>query len=267
MKKMQQVSELDKIERKLVFRVSRGFFWIYVTLACLAFIGAIIVLVYSVIPASERDVLKGEYPPKPQITQEEIILSLSTKPKSQDQQVNQYNSYEGEQQTNQNYDNQEPIQIDVKKERINLLLDSLRTFIPSYGTRYDFERVLGKYFKTDQEKISTLDFIISLIQRVEEDKRDMALRYFITSVYDKWEPYMNARRNIDSNYDMEIIQAKNEYEKTRANKEKSLMISFYIMGGALIIIALVGLILSFLAIERNTRAVKELLEQQKVTNE
>lgn len=285
MSKSKNFLQFDQIEQKLVFRVSRTFFWIFVAIAGLTFVAALFVLLYSFIPPSKKDVVKEQYPNKPTITLEEIQTAIT--PKSATPKYEEKNTDVVQSENKEEYTYVETI--DSLQLKIDALVDSIGTYVksgwgityenyiigydwfgrPSYGTRTkrglrsDLIKVLNEYYETKQEKIQTLEFMLNVMKNVPADRRETALRYFIRTTKDKWNEYRSVIDRIDSEYSYNIAIAETEYVREKLEKSELGNKSLLSIGSAIVMIALLGLILCFLAIERNTRSVKELLEREK----
>jgi len=289
MSKNKSIAQFDQIEQKVVFRVSRTFFWIFVAIAGLSIVAAVLVLIYSIIPPGKEDVVKEQYPAEPKVTIEDMLAAITPTPpppkyeeptpqvtKPTEQPITEY---------------VEPV--DSLQLKLDALLDSLGTFIksgwgityeiyitgydwfgrPSYGTRAkrglksDLVNLLDEYFGLKEEKIVILQFLIDVMHQIGEDRREKALRFFIRSTKDKWRDYRNAISRIESDFSIRLASAEAEYASAKLEKAELSNKALISLGSAIVLIALVGLILCFLAIERNTRAVKELLEREKKLEE
>lgn len=289
MSKSKSIFHFDQIEQKVVFRVSRTFFWVFVTIAGLSFVAAVFVLLYSIIPSSKENVIKAQYPEKPKVTTEEILAALTPplqSPKSEEptQQVTQPST--------------QPVQeykesVDSLQLKIIVLMDSLGTFIksgwgityesyiigydwfnrPSYGTRAryglksDLENILSKFYEIKEDKIAILQSLVNVMPKIKEDMRENSLRYFMRSIRNKWEDYRSAIDRIESDYNIQTVSAEIQYANAKLKKAELGNKAIITIGGAIVLMSLLGLILCFMAIERNTRAVKELLEREKKSEE
>lgn len=289
MNKKESFIYFDQIEQKIVFRVSRTFFWIFVAIAGLTFVASIFILLYSIIPPVKEKVVKEQYPEKPKVTLEEILLAVTPPPKYEEEKPQVTQLYE---ETEEGHD--EPVakyekKVDSLELKIKSLLDSLGTFIksgwgityenyiigydwfgrPYYGTRAkrglksDLENLLNENFELKTERIKMLEFLIDVMHTVGEGKREKALKVFIQLTKDKWNDYRRTINRIESDYNMRVELANAKYTNAKLEKRDLGNKALISLGGAIVLMALVGLVLSFLAIERNTRAVKELLEREK----
>lgn len=295
MNKLKTFLHFDQIEQKVVFQVSRTFFWIFVAIAGLSFVAAVLVLLYSIIPPGKENVVKEQYPTEPKISLnvslEEIRAALTPAPS---QPKYEEPSPQVSQPTEQKPVTKYKEPADNLQLKINSLFDSLGTFIksgwgityesyitgydwfgrPSYGQRAksglrsDLENILNKYFESKQERITKLEFLIDVMRQVGADKREKALSIFIRSTKNKWMDYRNAKNEyrsaidrIESDYSNRLASAEAEYTFAKLEKADLSNKALMSIGSAIALVALVGLILTFLAIERNTRAVKELLER------
>lgn len=285
MSKLKTFLHFDQIEQKVVFQVSRTFFWIFVAIAGLSFVAAVLVLLYSIIPPGKENVVKEQYPGEPKVTLEEILAAVTPQPSPPKYEEPKTQVTQSPEKAVTKYE--EPV--DSLQLKINVLIDSLGTFVksswgityesyitgydwfgrPTYGTRAirglrtNFENILNEYFELKQEKITILEFLINVMHKVGQDRRENALRYFIRFTNDKWNEYRRAIKRIESDYSFRLASVEAEYENSKFEKTKLSNQALMSIGFAIVLIALVGLILCFLAIERNTRAVKELLEREK----
>jgi len=285
MSKSKTFFHFDQIEQKVVFRVSRTFFWIFVAIVGLSIVAAVFVLLYSIIPPGKEDVVKEQYPEEPKVTLEEILVAVTPPPPPPKYEEPTPQVTQPPEQPVTKYE--EPV--DSLQLKINTLLDSIGTFVksgwgiiyesyiigydwfgrPSYetrekrGLRTDLENLLGEYFESKQEKIAILEFLIDIMHQVGEDRREKALRFFIRNTKDKWKDYRRDIDRIESDYNIRLASAEAEYASAKFEKAELSKKALMSIGSAIVLIALVGLILCFLAIERNTRAVKELLEREK----
>lgn len=304
MNKEKNFIHFDQIEQKLVFRISRTFFWIFVAVAGVAVIAAIVVLLYSIIPPSKQEVVKESYPSEPvlslEVTIDEIMAALVPEPTPPKPTVYDESKPRVTQPTKEEPTVKYVKPVDSLQLKIDLLLDSIGTYMKSgWGTSYesqishydwfgrpvytqiakrglksDLQSILNEYFEGKMEKIGKLEFLINVMQQMPAENREKAIRYYIKSVKNKWNTYQSSMNEfnrtinrIESDYNYRLASAEAEYYNAKLEKAELGNKSLISLGGGIVIIALFGLILCFLAIERNTRAVKELLESQKKTEE
>ncbi|MCR4417751.1 MAG: hypothetical protein NUV92_08410 [Ignavibacteria bacterium] len=280
------IFSIDFLEQRIVFSVSRTFFWIFVIAAGLSFVAAILVLIYSIIPPSKTKVIKEEYPPKPNISIEEVVMAITPieEPPVQPRPVEKRETKETS--SGEEYVEQIP-PIDPIQKKIDLLLDSIGTYIrygwndyydnvllytdwfgrPVYqtrkvsGMRNDLIKFLDKHYQSQDDKIKQLEFIIELLQKIDEKLRDKALKYYIRTLKERWNDYDNRIRAIDLEYQAKLDKAEADYQQAKFEKKNLSNMSLLSILSSIVTVALIGLILTQLAIERNTRSLKELLEK------
>jgi hypothetical protein len=273
----------DKFENKFVFKISRTFFWIFTAIAILTVIISIFSLLYSIIPPGKDNVTMKTLPPEPITVPYEDVLNEINPPSSLTGIV-QPNTQNVQQ---QNYS--KPIQ-KIKSET-DIILDSLGAFFPgiwegiyqNYPARHDFfgritppQRILVRQglknivqytlnrIKGDPSKIEILKNMTAIIPKFESSKRERALYIYLNILRNKWSEYNNQVGQIKYEYDKQLSQAEANYLNAKSDKEELESKAIKGLGAGIVLIAILGLVLSFLAIERNTRAIRELIEKEKL---
>lgn len=279
----------DKIEQKFVFTLSRGFFWIFIIISSITIITGIFVFLYSIIPPGKKHIIKADYPEKPTLSYEEIIAEIKP-PEITKQEPTESQSYTEYTETESGHISEEHVvtknPLEIKYEN---LIDSLGSLIktdwaatyesyiagydwfgrPIYttqqrrGIKSDLIRLLESNYPELEDKVKLLENLISIIEKIEQQQRVKAIKYAIKSLNNKWKTYHQTINQIENEYNRELMEAEAEYNNKVAEKKALSMYSLTSVGGAIVIIALVGLILNSLAIERNTRAIKELIQSQR----
>lgn len=282
-------SIITKVEEKYVFNVSRSVFAIIVAVSSILFTIAVFVLLYSWIPPSKDEVYKSAYPEEQKISTDEIVLNFQpTK-----------NEIKTEAESPKDVSGEKPPPSEEYKEtvdslqiRLNLAMDSLRALVgngwyggyeqyvayydyfnrPVYSGRYTsglydkFYDHLDKYTGSKTERIEVIDFLIKTLNRIDAKNRLNAVKYYMKLKRNRASDRQQQIDAIENEYYNKISMAEAKYEEESSKKsELNAKAQLGIVGG-IGIIAIVGLILCLLAIERNTRAVRELLLSKKKEN-
>ena len=198
---------LNTIEEKYVFNISQYFWHIFISLASLALVGGILLLLWGIIPPGKDNVVKAEYPPVVQVSADEVIASLTKQEKGIDTPVNKSEFKQVV---------QEVTYSDPEESSYNISLDSLKKLIPPdkyswsssgyyyypYGERYYsrykntrygnqyrqwivketgiLEKLNDAYKKSNasnfKEKKLILNSYIELVKRFDEGKRAFVLK-------------------------------------------------------------------------------------------
>lgn len=283
-----ELNPLDKIESKLVFRISRTFFWILLSIAGLIFVGGILVSLYSLIPPSKSEVIKAEAPPEPEVTLADVMARISPP-----QQVSNLESSTpaGNQKSVTSQTTYTPPQQDEYDRKIIALYDTLKKYFPaekynwdpkyerkavrwdifnrpaeyqnvvvSQGVRSEVDDVL-RPFQTSQKKVQVLEGILKLIKQIDGDNRRRALGIYVNLYRQKTMNWQQEVASIESAYQSRLIVAEGELVAKKLFKNTLLYFSLMGTAGAIILAVIIGLFLCFLAIERNTRSTKALISE------
>lgn len=146
-----------KLNKKFVFTISRGFFWIFVIVSSLTILTATFVFIYSIIPPTKREITKKTYPEKPAISYEEVLSEITpiektiTKSENTQQQV-EYTEEESDQEVSYVEPTKDTLQL-----KFETLMDSLGSLIKTdwnltyerYIVGYDW---FGRPIYTSQQK-------------------------------------------------------------------------------------------------------------------
>ncbi len=270
----------DKFEKKFVFKMSRTIFLLMSFLAIISITISIFMFIYSITPTIKKTVLKEEYPKSPIVSYDEID--------------NQINSLTQKLQSNQKIqfpEDQKKIKTtiaQIKKTQLDDLLDSLKAYFSTswedayntiplerdyFGRITESRKILLKqglknkldtiliYCQEDSAKVRVVKNILAIIKKFQIEKRELAFTVYLSIMKNKLDNYDNAKREIDDKYSEQITLTETKYFQSKIEKDLLESRSITIFGAGIISLALIGLNLSFLAIERNTRSIKELIVQ------
>jgi len=271
-------ANFETAEKKIVFRVSRIFFWILVAMGGLVFVSSVLVFLYSIIPPSKEKVVLEDFPQKPDVTIAEVMEAL--KPKVV-QEV--YKAPEVVKEITP------PPPPDPLTQKLNNLMDSLAVFFPGKwepvyerratrhdwfgrpvewgrfmvreGMKYYVQELLSR-FDEKELQISLVQKMIELCKNLEEEKRGTGIKTLVNILNEKIQDYNYQIHLINARNDERLSSAELMYNQDR-NEKKLLSEKAQIgIGGSIVAVALLGLVLCFLAIERNTRAIRDLIEKE-----
>ncbi len=275
----------DKFENKFVFKVSRTFFWIFTALAILTVVVSALSFIYSVIPPIKESVTMKPLPGEPTIAYQDVLNEITPPVPSTQPSPNYEQTPQTEQQ--QNYSASVP----RAKSELEILYDSLGTFFPGvwegvyqdvpsgrdfFGRITGYQKVLVRQglknevqyslnrIQGDPSKTSIIKNMLAIIPKFENSKRERALYIYLNLLRGKWYEYNNQIEQIKYEYGQQMSLAETKYFTAKAEKEELESKAVKGLGGGIVLIALLGLILSFLAIERNTRTIRELIEKGKM---
>lgn len=276
------VSFWDRLEKKIIFKFSRTFFWVFTALAGLLIVISALSFLYSVVPPGKEKVVKQSYPVVPKVSYKEILNEITPKEMPKQEVATTRTASE-----NNTYSQQET-QIKPAKSQVEILLDSLSALFPNswegvfhnvetgkdiFGRVKGYQKVLtgegAKYivinylylFNSENEKIEELKEILKLIPSFNEGQRVEALRAYTSLSRRNRRTYQIQVRNIDYEYNQKLAEAETKFIQAKVKKEALESNSIKGLGTGIVAVSLIGLILSFLAIERNTRAIKILIEK------
>ena len=272
----------DKLEKKFVFKISRTFFWIVTAGTVLTIITSLLLLFYSFVPPDKEEVKIQSPPEIPKISYEELINHLQPQLPSEDL------IKQKEIKVKPSDITLREIPIEIKKSKLEILLDSLGTYFPSawepiykqYATSMDFSgRVTGyrkefvsygikikverflKIFSNDTIRMQVLTDVLNILPKIDVADRKRAMESYINLWEIKWNKYNNDLEEIRIENDSRISQAEAQYLNDKFEKEKLEDYALKGLAGGIALIAFLGLFLSLLAIERNTRMINELIKK------
>ena len=285
MNKFNKHMHFDYLENKIVFKVSRTIFMIISFLSILAIVISIFIFFYTKIPPKKEIIIKKEYPTEP-VSFKEIWNSWYEDINSMDAKFMQ----ESQKRFEKGYTGLKSIsKKEEKKNQLELSLDSLGQLFPNYWESSYETIVLGRdYFnkvteskrvligegrkkklletinrcQQENTKLQIVRDILNFIKKEGNNYIGDQLTLFDTYLQilnKKLNIYDNFKREIDSEYENQRVRAETQFIESKIEKDLLESRSIMIFGISIISLALMGLNLSFLAIERNTRSIKELI--------
>jgi len=282
----------DFLEKKIVFQISRVFFWILCAIGGVAFIVSVALFLYNIIPPIKESVAQSPTPSEVTISLAEIEKAIAPPPRPKEEK-----SVEVAKPTEKSKE-EEPEEkpkppLDPLQLALEAKIDTLKSYFPSgkftwttvyekvpawrdywgvvrewrtvvktYGIDGYLNRVLELY--TDKTKeIEVVKELISIIAQIPVDNRAKALAVYAERrerrERERADEIAGIKREVE--YKRRMAEAKYAVEKVKKAKDAEKSLRF--IGGAFISIAIIGLFLCFLAIERNTRILQALLEKEK----
>ncbi len=290
---MQEIKKkrgIDFLETKFVFRFSRTFFWILVGIGSLAFIGSFIFLVYTLFPPIKEHVAEPGLPPKVTISAAEIERTITppakpkeAKPAEVKKPIEVAKPKEKPKPT--------PPPPDPLQATLEAKIGTLKSYFPAdqftWETVYQkivvrrdawgnpvkwekrvkalgLDRYLGKVLKIypeTQKKIEVVEELIAIMAEMPEEKREKALKSYASLRKKKERERKSEITRIKREVGSKRRRAESKYLSEKFKKFQMRMKALKAFGIAFVSVALLGLFLVFLAIERNTRAVQELIRK------
>jgi hypothetical protein len=277
--KKENINFIDKLENNLVFNFSRIFFWLIALLVIIATIISIGALIYSFVPPQKENIPFLVEPKLPIISYDKIKTQLIPQPS-----YNEKIEKTKKEVTNKNIAND-----DMQVNEVKILMDSLGQYFPNswdgiynnkpsakdyYGNGIDYKKILVRsglknevenFIKgaDDSIKIHVIKNILGIIPNFEGDKREKALRLFFNICLETWTNYTNdVGRIIKENKEIELQKDK-KFRNDLADKANLKTQALIAIGSGIILFGMLGLYLSFLSIERNTRILKNYLDKEK----
>ncbi len=278
----------DLLEKKVVFRVSRTFFWILCAATGLGFAIAVIVLLVNIIPPAKKNIPDPALPAAATVSLAEVQQAIA--PPAATQPGKKSVPTRTEEETYESEEEFEQPPPDPLELRLNSMIDSLRTYFPEdkynwqteygrrpvardywgrvtkteryvvkYGLSRALDRVLDLY-ENNAEKIPVVENAIGIIAQIEVDKRGKAFKAYSQLRQRRDKSRQSEIHRLRQQTEMERAEAQANYEMSKTKKAAGAMNALKGIGGAFVAVALIGLFLCFLAIERNTRMLKVVLE-------
>lgn len=282
----------DLFETKLVFKISRVFFWILVSLVGIGFICSFLVFLYSIFPPIKERVEEPNLPFETTLTIAEIESSIAPQPKIEKKQpeVKVKITYEKAKAEKKPKAIAPP---DPFLAELNKKIDTLKFHFPTdkfnwedvsqrvvvakdawgnptkwatrikiYGLKRHLNKVLRTYDKT-KKKVDVVKELISIIPQINEDDRGKALEAYANIRIKKERARQNEINRIISGVKSKKYSANAKYLRAKGIKAQLRTKSLISFGGSIVSVAILGLFLVFLAIERNTRAIKAMYDKEK----
>jgi len=285
-----QKKNLDFIEKKFIFRISRGFIWVLVSIVAIGLIGSFLFLIYSLIPPIHKKVSKPELPPEPVVTLAEVDSILSPPKKKEKRGLLPERKKELTKKGKEE-EEKKPAEPDTLQPILEAKIDKLGSYFPdekyqwktqyrkvvvardAWGnptkwstrvSRYGLNRYVYKVienYDSKQKQINEVEKMLSMIPEIEEEKRGEALRVYTNLKERKIRNRKKRIKQIEREYEKATAEAIARYGQSVADKAQKRTQALMAFGGSFVSIAILGLFLVFLAIERNTRAVQELINK------
>jgi len=288
----QSRTAFDLLEKRFVFIVTRAFFWILCGAASLAFVAAVIVLFVNLVPAARKRIPALEMPAAVSISQADIERKLAPVSSRKDASPE---SSRGKPTASSVKPAQVPepdAPADTIDPALKASIGTLKALFPPdkyawasvYGSRPTQIDYWGRTVASERYLIQrgleyTLERVLSLYDatparvRVVKEAAAVIINYPVDRRGEAFGAWATLRRDGETNRQKEIRslrsrQAVKEAAATRRlvmaqqRKSRGAREALRYAGAAFAGIAVVGLFLCFLAIERNTRMLQAMLEKE-----
>lgn len=282
----------DFLEKKIVFQISRIFFWVLCAIGGVAFIVSVVLFLYNIIPPIKESVAQPPTPSEVTVSLAEIEKAIAPPPKPKKEKPVEVAK------TTEKPREEKPVEKpkpppDPLQLALEAQIDTLKSYFPSdkftwttvygkvpawtdywgvvrewktvvkvYGLDRHLNRVLELY-GDKTKKIEVVKELISIIAQITVEDRANALEAYANlrrrKENEREDKIEDIRREVE--YKRRMAEAKYVAEKVKKAKDAEKSLRF--IGGSFISIAIIGLFLCFLAIERNTRMLQALLEKEK----
>ena len=285
MKETNNKRDIDFLERKVVFRISRIISWILLGIGGLGFIVSFFFLLFSLFPPTKERVAKPELPPKVTIDLSEIERVITPPPPKEKKMAENKVPKEKIKPT--------PPPPSPQEVALKAKIDTLASYFPpdkftwktvyevgisvedfcnpyKRGRRIRMVKVWGldnyligkdgilKLYPEIEEKIDVVDELIGIISKIPVEKRKKALKAYVSLRKKKERERKREIARIKKYIENQRYKAEIKYLAKKAKKAKTRMKALIAFGVAFVSVAIWGLFLVFLAIERNTRAIQEM---------
>lgn len=276
------------IEKKLIFGISRDFFRGLCMLAGLALVLSIVSLIYNIIPPIREKIIQPPLPAEISIDLSEIekimIPPVSTATKIEPSKAVPIVKKE------------EKPEVDTLQITVDAYLDTLKSLFPQekytwksayrkvavdwdwWGNPIEYKRIaeikgIDRYvysvlelYSDKSKKVDVLKEMIKIIGQVPVDKRGKIIDIYADLRQKKERERQSEIKKIKRKFEEQQYSAESKYLREKRKKETRTKLSLMIFGGAFICIAISGLFLCLLAIERNTRLLQKFIEKEHVNN-
>jgi len=280
----------DLLEKRFVFLVSRVFFWVLCGAAAVALVAAIVVLLVNLVPAVKQKVEAPSKPAEISLSQADVEQVLAPQPSSKP------DSRAGRAEPPASPSRPaETSKLAVPKDTLDPTLkakiDTLRALFPSdkyawesvYGSRpaetdfwgrvtsretylakrgleYTLGRVLSLYEGT-AARVKVVEEATAVMSKFDLDRRGAAFDAWATLRRERETARQRELRVLEARYSADRRSAEARFAEEQNKKARGVKDALRYVGAAFAGIALVGLFLCFLAIERNTRMLKAMMEK------
>ncbi len=282
----------DFLEKGVVFAISRVFFWILCGSSFVALVAAVVICAANLIPPTKEAVTNPVYPPSVTVSLDEVNAAMA--PRAETLQTGattrsptSQGTATGAGQRTTFHDTLVPI--------LSAKIDTLKSYFPSkryswtasyerVPTGYDrwgvprqweqslsnpglqryLDRLLDYFGNNTLKKIDVVSELTGIIAQVPEENRGKALEEYARLRPRKEDSRDQTVSTLSSTTARKRGEAEMRYASAKASKASWVQKSLRVAGVAFVSIALVGLFLCFLAIERNTRMLSALLERNRL---
>jgi hypothetical protein len=280
----------DLLEKRFVFLVSRVFFWILCGAASLALVAAVIVLLVNLVPAVRQKVALPQRPAEISLSQADIdrALAPASTPKETSSETSRARpaaSSTGPVEASKPAAPADTIDLSLRAK-----IDVLKALFPSdeyawvsvYGMRaetdfwgrvvsrepylvkrgleYTLGRVLSLYEGTSA-RVRVVEEATTIISKFAVDKRGEAFEAWASLRRDRETDRQREIRALELRYAAERAAAEERFAMEQEKKARGARDALRYAGAAFAGIAVIGLFLCFLAIERNTRMLQAMIER------
>jgi len=280
------------LEKKIVFLFSRIFFWIVCIVAGVVFVVSLILFLYNIFPPIKESVAKAKLPPEVTISSAEIETAIAPPPAKPKEEKPVEVVKPTEKVTPKEKEMPTPPPPDPLELALKAKIDTLKLYFPEnqytwatiserivverdlwgnparWGTRikvYGLDRQLNKVlnlYDETKKKIDVVKELLSIIPQIDIKNRGKALEAYAAIRVKREKERKNEIREIESEVEYKRSIADAKYIEAKAKKAVGVAKSLRALGASFVGIAIIGLFLCFLAIERNTRAVQEMIEKR-----
>lgn len=285
----------ELLEKKIVFVVSRIFFWVLCIIAGVGFVIAVILFLYNIIPPIKEGVAKPKMPPEITVSLADVQEAIKPPPPPApkvEKPPEVAKAPETPKPTEEAKPAPPPPPPDPLKLALDAKIDTLKSYFPE--SLYTWATVRGRVqIRTDywgnpiyeeriiklgldrhlnkvlalydqmQQKINAVKEILGIIPVIAVNDRGKALEAWADLRTQKEKARRREIRDAEEEYESRQSVAEMKYLQAKAKKAKGLTESLRMLGAGFVGVAIIGLFLCFLAIERNTRTLQALLEKEK----
>jgi hypothetical protein len=280
----------DLLEKEFVFLVSRVFFWILCSAANLALIAAVIVLLVNLVPAVREKVAVPQRPAELSLGQADIERALAPASTPKETSSETGLAKPAASPTRPAGASKPAAPTDTIDPALRAKIDALKALFPP--DKFAWESVYGMRAETDfwGRVISrepylvkrgleyTLGRVLSLYEgtsarvRVVEEATTIISKFAVDKRGEPFEAWASLRRDREMDRQREIRVLESKYAAKRAAAEERFAVeqekkargardALKFAGAAFAGLAVIGLFLCFLAIERNTRMLQAMIER------
>lgn len=280
----------ELLEKRIVFVVSRIFFWVLCIIAGVGFVIAVILFLYNIIPPIKEGVAKPKLPEEVTISLAEIETAITPPPPKPKEEVRPAEVAKAPE-TPKEEIKPTPPPPDPQQIALNAKIDTLKSYFPEslytwatvvgkvkvredwWGnpiyedriTKFGLDRHLNKvlnFYREMNKKIGVVTELLGIIPKIGVNDRGKALEAYATLRIKRERDRNREIEQIESDVEYKRQMAEAKYAEAKVKKAKGVAESLRMLGAGFVGIAIIGLFLCFLAIERNTRTLQALLEKK-----